>query len=101
MLIWLLASQTDNKIPADSNWIAKKIGVHEEIDLNTLEHYGFIKRYQDASKLHQNKSTDATVETETEGETEAEYHAKEECLYDDGTTPFDYLIDDETGEVLN
>ena len=42
MLIWLLASQTDNKIPADAEYIAKKIGVTKNINFKELIDKGFL-----------------------------------------------------------
>ena len=50
MLIWLLASQLDNKIPNDAAWIARRINVSDDIDLNDLIDNGFLKTLTDASK---------------------------------------------------
>lgn len=61
--IFLLASRHQNRIPADSRWIAKRIGATSTIDLTLLKNAGFIEfevddasntlaeRYQDASKV--------------------------------------------------
>jgi len=49
MLLWLLASQIDNKIPADVDWVKSKIMVRGKVDLQALISSGFIELYQDAS----------------------------------------------------
>ena len=36
MLIWVLASQLDNQIPADPKWIARKIGASGSVNLKPL-----------------------------------------------------------------
>ena len=43
MLIWLLASRLDNKIPNDPKWIAKRIGSTTKIDVNVLIDKGFLE----------------------------------------------------------
>jgi len=68
ILLWLLASQTQNKIPADPAWIKDNIKCKSKVDLKTLETLDFIELYQDASKCVQN----ACLETETEAEKERE-----------------------------
>lgn len=42
VLIWLLASRIDNRIPADARWIAGKIGATEPVDLDALVSAGFL-----------------------------------------------------------
>jgi hypothetical protein len=42
MLIWLLASQMDNKIPADSKWLKNALHVDEDINLKALSDAGYI-----------------------------------------------------------
>ncbi len=69
MLIWLLASQLDNKIPADAEFIKKQIGVSGEIDFNELISKGFLI---DASGLLASCKQVAILETETETETETD-----------------------------
>jgi len=52
VLIWLLASRTNNKIPYDERWIQKKLQLDSEIDLDTLERAGFINKINgDSSAL--------------------------------------------------
>jgi hypothetical protein len=51
ILVWLLASQMDNKIPADSEWIKSKIMVSGKVDLQPMIKAGFIELYQDDGTL--------------------------------------------------
>ena len=67
MLIWLLASQLDNKIPNDSKWIAKRISCTTKIDINLLIDRGFL--VVDSNVQAECKQS-AMPETETETETE-------------------------------
>jgi len=73
MLIWLLASQMDNKIPADPKFIKLQIGVNEEIDFKELIGNGFLIDDSDALA---DRKRGAIVETETEAystEVETDY----------------------------
>lgn len=69
MLIWLLASQMDNKIPSDVDFIKEQIGVKGNIDFKELIDKGFL--VDDSKTLAVCKQV-AIVETETETETEEE-----------------------------
>lgn len=40
--IWLLASRSDNKIPYDSAWVARRINANTKVDLTLLACAGFI-----------------------------------------------------------
>lgn len=75
MLIWLLASQMDNKIPADSDFIKCRINVSGDINFKELIDNGFLV---DASGALAECVQVAMPEgeTETEGETE---EAKASC----------------------
>lgn len=42
MLIWLLASRSNNQIPYDAKWIANKIGANTPVDLDALLDSGFL-----------------------------------------------------------
>lgn len=72
MLIWLLASQLDNKIPNDAKWIASRIGEDKAINLKPLIDSGFLLQEQNASNALAKRSLE--TEGETEGETETEAH---------------------------
>ena len=74
--IWLLASQMDNKIPLDADWIAKKINATEPVALNNLIEQGFIEVVQPDSKKIAARKQNALAETETETEAEAEAEAE-------------------------
>lgn len=68
--IWLLASRMSNSIPADSEFIAKKIGATEPVDLCVLINAGFLRVYGDASVVGSNDAIHARPEKEEEREKE-------------------------------
>lgn len=68
MLIWLLASQMDNKIPYDDVWIGRKIGATDHVDIKSLIDSGFLFLASDDSDVLAN----CTPETEEESEKERE-----------------------------
>ncbi len=72
--IWLLASRSDNEIPADTKWIAGHIGATEQVDLTPLQEAGFIVTGQCRSDPPAACAQSAMPEreSETEGETEKE-----------------------------
>ena len=70
--IWLLASRSENRVPADPKWIARMIHATEPVDLEPLVSAGFITMSQDASKALAERKQSAMPETETETETEGE-----------------------------
>lgn len=63
MLIWLLASQMDNKIPADAEYIKQQLCIKGDVDLKELIDKGFL--VDDSGMLAQCKQV-AIGETETE-----------------------------------
>lgn len=62
MMIWLLASQLDNVIPDDSEWIRERINCNDKVDLNILIKHNFL------SKLEGHASIEGEVEAEPEVE---------------------------------
>jgi len=70
--IWLLASQMDNKLPADAKWIANKINATDAVNLKLLIEKGFIELITDDIDMLSECKQDALVETETETETKTE-----------------------------
>ena len=69
MMIWLLASQMDNKLPNDPKWIASRINATDPVNLKELIKHGFI--VADSTALASCEQVDiAEAETETETETE-------------------------------
>ena len=79
LCIMLLASRTNNKIQADQNWIKRKIGANNNIDLELLLNSGFIQSNQpltevgqDASSVLQEKSLPKKRERESRGRVEGE-----------------------------
>jgi len=75
ILLWLLASQMDNKIPNDPEWIKKQIGIKTNLDLKDLLNHGFILLASDT--LAPCKQSDI-VETETEAYKEEAYKEETE-----------------------
>lgn len=70
ILIWLLASQMDNKIPADPEFIKRRINISGKLNLKELIDKGFLI---DASNALASCKQNATPETETDNsETETE-----------------------------
>ena len=71
--IWLLASRSDNEIPLDPQWIARKISATSPVDLTLLKNAGFIEYNQDCSEPLAECLQDAIPEKRTsiaEGEAE-------------------------------
>lgn len=50
MLIWLLASAKDGRIPSDPAWLARRLATTETIDLSVLIQAGFLIPEQPASE---------------------------------------------------
>src|SRR5690606_3894239 len=70
--LWLLASRYNSRIPADPEWIGRRINATEPVDLQPLLSAGFITMYEDASDMLAGRKQDDDLETETERETERE-----------------------------
>jgi hypothetical protein len=70
IMIFLLASRTNNKIPYDKNWIKNKINATENVDLEGLEKLGFISITEDDSKPLADCKQNACLERERETETD-------------------------------
>ena len=76
ILIWVLASQVNNKIPNDEKWIRNKTGVRDKIDINTLIDKGFLICKRDDSKSIAECSL--KTEAETDKKTKAKKNLEEE-----------------------
>ncbi len=70
MLIWVLASRLDNKIPYDLAWITKQLSATVAVDVEELIMQGFIEVFDDGSKVLAPRKQSAMPETERETETE-------------------------------
>ena len=77
MLIWMLASRLQNKLPYDEKWIQTKIDVKGKVNLDELLKHRYIEKIDkennvldDASKMLAECKQVAIPETETETETE-------------------------------
>jgi len=66
VLIWLLASQMENRIPNDPKWIAQRIGSTSKVDVEELQTIGFIKIVQSDSNALADCKQDGIGETEAE-----------------------------------
>lgn len=67
VLIWLLASQTNNEIPADARYLQRMLHLDQEPNLNELIKHGFL---EPASGMLATCKQSAVLETETETEAE-------------------------------
>ena len=68
VMIWLLASRYENRIPNDAVWIARRINATEPVKLDCLVKAGFIRICGDASTALAESKQDAMPETEEETE---------------------------------
>jgi hypothetical protein len=73
--IWLLASRSDNVLPYDSEWIARRINATSKVNLDQLVEAGFIVPNQPLHNAEQDASKPLAKclprdRGETEGETE-------------------------------
>jgi hypothetical protein len=63
--IWVLASKTGNKIPADPVWIGRRINAQSPVDVELLVSSGFVRRLRRASDA---QAPDKQVVTPSRGE---------------------------------
>jgi len=59
--IWLLASRTENKFPADPKWIAHKISATGKVDIDILLSHGFLELTQGNQRVQDVEGSDSTV----------------------------------------
>jgi hypothetical protein len=78
VLIWLLASQMDNRLPADTAWLKTKLGVKGNINLKPLFDNGFIVMEQVDSKLIADCSNNGTHDGGTEAYKQEAYKQEAE-----------------------
>ena len=81
IMIWLLASRSENSLPYDAKWIAGRINATSPVDLDGLTSSGFLLIDQELHKAEQDASVTLAeckqsacpeTEGETEGETDSE-----------------------------
>ena len=70
--IWMLASRSEDDLPADPRWLAGKISASDSVDLTPLVSAGFIEVYDPASNMLADCKRNAIPEGETETESERE-----------------------------
>jgi hypothetical protein len=68
MLLWVLASKSENRVPYDLDWIQQKLQATEPIDVEVLVLQGFVEVSQDDSKPLASRKQIVTTERETETE---------------------------------
>lgn len=66
MLIWVLASKLNNRVPNDATWIGRQIGATSVVDLEVLIASGLLIVERGASATKADRLQDALVETEAE-----------------------------------
>jgi hypothetical protein len=83
IMIWLLASRSDNRLPYDPAWVAKRINATAKVDLDALARSGFLivnqplqSPEQDASKPLAECLSRGRDRVETETETEKRTRAR-------------------------
>lgn len=72
MLLWVLASKLDNRIPYDLGFLTKKLGATSRLDLEELVLQGFIEISADDGKALAARKQSAMPETEAETERETD-----------------------------
>lgn len=80
VLIWLLASRSENKLPYDPAWIGKRINASETVNLDALCAAGFIVTDQPLHNAEQDASdllAKRLPREREEGETETEKRQRE------------------------
>ena len=93
MQIWLLASDLDNKIPHDAEWIGGKINATSPVDLAALQALNFIEllqndsatlpeRLQDAIPEREKRESREETKKEKEGDTSARPPARQNAQLD-------------------
>jgi hypothetical protein len=71
--IWLLASRSENKIPFDPKWVARRINATEAVDLELWPERGFIlldQELQTAEQVASKPQAECLSREREEGETE-------------------------------
>lgn len=79
MMLWLLASRHENKIPADIKWLKKQLPIDGDVDIKPLIEQGFII---DASNALAVCKQDACLETEKETEGEKSITSKFDAFWE-------------------
>lgn len=78
IMIYLIASQTNNKIPYDEQWVKHKAMLDMEVDLKPLIDAGFLLLVQDDSEVIAKRKRDAIPE-----QSRAEQRERREDIYSD------------------
>jgi hypothetical protein len=91
--IWLLASRSENKIPYDATWVARRINANTKVDLTLLACSGFIVVDQSLPDTEQDASTplaECLSREREEGETEERREEKKDTPLRSDDWPKDY-----------
>lgn len=74
MLLWVLASKMDNRIPNDPQFLAEKLGATSTVNVQELINQGFVQLSEDDSKPLAFRKQSAMPETEAEAEKQKQLH---------------------------
>jgi len=91
--IWLLASRSENKIPYDAAWVARRINANTKVDLTLLACAGFIVVDQSLPDTEQDASTplaECLSREREEGETEERREEKKDTPLRSDDWPKDF-----------
>jgi hypothetical protein len=91
--IWLLASRSDNKIPYDAAWVARRINANTKVDLTLLACSGFIVVDQSLPNVEQDASkplAECLSREREEGEAEKRKEEEKESPLRSDDWPKDY-----------
>jgi hypothetical protein len=105
LCIWMLASRTGNKIPYDANWIGRKIGASDPVDLDGLVGAGFLVVNQQVQEAERDASKpladckQSAIPEERRGEGEEKAKRKR---FTPPTQPevFSYMLEKGLGNTL-
>jgi hypothetical protein len=79
MLLWVLASKYDNRIPYDLGWIKGQLGATSSVDVEALISLGFLELLDDASETPASCTHAILPETEEKGAGEKEHKGEPEA----------------------
>lgn len=102
LCIWMLASRTQNKMPMDPQWIKRKIGASENVDLEILVKYGFIETNQPLPIAEHDASKALVSEEKRQRREEAEKIASpkvDACPYEKIKESYNEILGSDFGMV--
>jgi len=83
MLIWLLASSNEGRVPSDPAWLSRRLATTETVDLDALVRSGFLIAEQPASEaIAQSKQPASEVLSLARSREKRRGEKKENCAFD-------------------